>query len=652
MSSQGHAPQRLLQARQLVREKGLSKHDLSLLEEILRAGASDLAPLAEVPTLLDPGAEPESVSDLRRHLGLFLAFLATFSAKRLGEARGAMGLVIQSSLTRLNELAQTAHKDVLSESDAPEWVVMLLDLLASLRAMSLAPTAEAEATLREHWSAFVGDHREQFRLVLGALQRSEDGPARVAKLNAQMKSLNRAYQNPNGRPQEALRKLAEHLEAAIPSETHERVEPFLLVEHVISNLRLSLIRPLDRGIHWPAVEQVRGSLQWLWDHLGWALRRVDGRLLGEALPAEVRKLLQQMRRDHHQAFLVVARALASHLAVFSLLEQMESALSSSLDVRYASVAHFFVVESELGRLAERVYQPSAVESLPPSPEITRLKGFFRQAVLSLRQDQSTLRSLLQQALANEDADQLAQALVNLRELLVGHQKQLMGDLVAVFSPELRSRLFPDSPSLTEEGDRLRQRLQRLFESLTPLQGQLQIHLELNDWPRLALGLAQAQHQVQAFRRSPEFALIRSNDRQEADRLVQQLVRSLEAPLDIESALREGHEILGDLLRFLDLFLLRINARVPLIRHDLEIARDALKITQQLQVQEVEASERTRLSHKLIQTSKRLGVRDPQTVLLLKRWIRAERGQREARAPLDQLASHLERLSTRLEAALD
>jgi hypothetical protein len=45
------------------------------------------------------------------------------------------------------------------------------------------------------------------------------------------------------------------------------------------------------------------------------------------------------------------------------------------------------------------------------------------------------------------------------------------------------------------------------------------------------------------------------------------------------------------------------------------------------------------------------VRDPQTLVLLKRWVRSERGQKEGGPSLDALSSHLERLAMRLEAAL-
>ena len=76
-----------------------------------------------------------------------------------------------------------------------------------------------------------------------------------------------------------------------------------------------------------------------------------------------------------------------------------------------------------------------------------------------------------------------------------------------------------------------------------------------------------------------------------------------------------------------------------------------KLLEELESSPVGA-ERTRLSHKLIQTSKRLGVRDPQSLALLKRWVRAERGQREgSQAAGTQLAAHLRQLALRLEAAL-
>jgi hypothetical protein len=145
--------------------------------------------------------------------------------------------------------------------------------------------------------------------------------------------------------------------------------------------------------------------------------------------------------------------------------------------------------------------------------------------------------------------------------------------------------------------------------------------------------------------------MRRPDREEAERLIQELGSLLESPQDVPQALRDGMDVLGELLRFLELFLLRINARIPLIRQDLEVAQEALQLIDELR-ESSSGSERTRLSHKLIQTSKRLGVRDPQCLALLKRWVRAERSAREASPPaLDQLAAHLRQLALRLEAAL-
>lgn len=651
MSSPGTQPQRLLQARQLIRDKGLSRTDLALLEDILREGARDLEPLIEAtPQREVQAGESPAQASLRRNLGFFLAFLHGFSPRRLGEARNAMGLVMLHSLGRLGDQAEGAHRELLAELKQPEWVTQLLDLLASLRAMSLAPS-EDQGSLRLLWSAFLADHRDAFRDILAALQASEPGAASVTRLNAQMKAVNRAIQG-QGRLEESLSRLAEHLEACIPAEIHSRVEPLLLLEHVVSHLRLSLVRPLDRGIHWPAVEQVRGSLRWLWDHLGWSLPRMDADLFRDSMPPELRRLLQQLRRNDRPAFSLVARALAGHISLLGLLESLEPATSAGPRDRYAAVPTFLVLESELVRLAERVYDPARGESLNPSkPETHRLRAFLRQAVLSLQQDQSTLRGLLQQALAGQDADQLALTLDNLRALLANHQKQLMGELVGIFSPEVQNRLFPESPSMMEEGERLRVRLQRLWEQVPPLQGQLLLHLELQDWPRLALGLSQTFRHLLAFRRSPEFPLMRRPDREEAERLIEEMGQLLDSPQDVPQALRDGMDLLGELLRFLELFLLRINARVPLIRQDLEVAQESLRLITELR-NHPSGAERTRLSHMLIQTSKRLGVRDPQTLALLKRWIRAERGQKEGPMPsLDQLAGHLRHLALRLEAAL-
>lgn len=332
---------------------------------------------------------------------------------------------------------------------------------------------------------------------------------------------------------------------------------------------------------------------------------------------------------------------------------MEPVVNASVQERYAAVPTFFVIESELGRLAERVYHPRIADHLSKGSEEALLLGaFLRQAVLSLLQDQATIRGLLQQTLANNDTDQLASTLDNLKALLLTHQKQLMADLAGLFSPELRQRLFPDSPSLTEEGDRLRQRLHRLWEFMDPTFQQIQLHLELQDWPRLALTLGQAQNQIFAFRRSPEFLLIRSQDRQEFEKLTQQLTRTLEAPPDVEKALRDSCDFIGEILRFLDVFLLRINGRVPLIRLDLTTAREAHKLALALQNMEPALPERPRTTHRLIQITKPLGVRDPQTLHLLKRWVRSERNGKEIQNSVQALSSHLERLSARLEAALN
>ena len=648
-------PKRLDQARELIRAKGLSRQDVQLLDDILRAGAADLFPLMEPgPASALPLGDSLHLSRLRKAFGLFLAFLNQFSDRRLGEFRPAMGLVLQHSLDTLGEMAAAAHREVLAQNREPEWVVHLLDLVASLRAMgtSMGNDERGGQHLRDHWTAFLQEEREPFRHLFAVLGSRPDGPARMAKVNHQMKTLNRALQQGTANPLPAIRNLEALLESSLPEDTRLRVEPVLLVQHVISSLRIALFRPLDRGVHWPAVEQIKGSLQWLWDHLGWSLPRVEASLLERTLPEDVRNLLKLLRENHPPSFRVVARALASHLALLSLVEDMKPAVSTSIPQRYAAVPHFYVIESELGRLAEQVFHPRAADHLPKGSEEALLLGaFLRQAVLSLLQDQATIKGLLQQTLANEDVDQLAATLDNLRSLLLNHQRQLMADLVGLFSPELRQKLFPDSPTLTEEGDRLRQRLHRLWQHLDPTLAQVQLHLELQDWPRLALVLAQAQSQVVAFRRSPEFILIRSADRQEFERLTQQFVRVLEAPEEIESALREAADMVDELLRFLDLFLLRINARVPLIRLDLNTSRSAHRQGLELQSLAPDDPDRPRIAHKVIQTTKPLGVRDPQALSLLKRWVRAERSGREVKVPLEALLSHLEHLSSRLDAAL-
>ena len=650
---------RMERARELIREKGLSREDIQLLDEMLRTGGPDFSPL------LGPGPGPATGPDdsvqlarLRRSLGMFLVFLEPFAERRparaQAETRSAMGLVLQHSLASLGETAAAAHRELLARHQEPEWIVQLLDLAASLRTMatSLGSEAPEGPALKDHWRAFLLEEKDRFRSLFAVLGAGEQGPALVARLNAQMKALNRTLQSGTGNPLASLRKLELLLEGALPESTRLRAEPLALVQHVLASLRITLFRPLDRGIHWPALDQIRGSLRWLWNHLGWSLPRLEAELLERSLPGDARALLRGLRQDHPPSFRIVARALLSHLALLNLVETLEPAANASIPHRYAQVPTFWVIESELGRLADRVFHPRAAAQLPAgSEEAQLLEGFLRQAVLSLLQDQTTIRGLLQQTLANEDVDQLATTLDNLRALLLNHQRQLMGDLVGLFSPELRQRLFPDSPSLTEEGDRLRQRLYRLWGYLDPVLAQVQVQLELENWPRLALALAQAQGQVVAFRRSPEFLLIRSLDRLEFDRLTQQFIQALDNPEEIEAALAEAAERAGELLRFLDVFLLRINARVPLIRLDLNASREAQGLGQELRANKAKAPDRSRLTHRLIQATKTLGVRDPQALNLLKRWVRAERGGREAAAPLEALLSHLGHLASRLDTAL-
>ncbi|MDR3669407.1 MAG: hypothetical protein P4L36_01100 [Holophaga sp.] len=644
---------RLDQARELIRDKGISRKDLQLLEEIMReCGSGLLAPPEGQPPL---PAEPPQQARLRRSFGLFLVFLNQFTDRHLGEVRSAMGLVLQHSLGCLGEAAAAAHRELLAANREPEWTVQLLELIAALHTMATALDSESPEgpQLKDHWTAFLQEERPHIRTLFAVLGTGEQGQALVARLNAQMKALNRTLQSGSGNPLTAMRSLELLLAGALPEATRSRAEPLLLIQHVIASLRLTLSRPLDRGVNWPAVERIRGSLQWLWDHLGWTLPRVEDPFLARSLPPDVMTLLKLLRENHPPAFRIVARALASHLALLNLVETMEPAVNASIPQRYAQVPLFWVIAAELGRLAERVFHPRAAQHLPQESEEALLLGaFLRQAVLSLLQDQGTIHSLLQQALANEDVDQLATALDNLRALLLSHQRQLMGDLVGLFSKDLRQKLFPDSPSLTEEGDRLRQRLHRLWLYLDPVLTRVQVQLELKNWPRLALTLAQAQNQVVAFRRSPEFVLIRSLDRDEFERLTQRFIQALEEPEEIEPALALGADIALELLRFLDVFLLRINARVPLIRLDLDTSREAHRIGTTLAGLDPGAPERIRLTHKLIQATKTLAVRDPQSLNLLKRWVRAERGGRDFHASLDALLSHLGHLSTRLDTALN
>lgn len=642
---------RMDRVRELIREKGLSRQDLEILEEILKAGSSDLIPLIESNTE-GPLKEDDApqLHRLKRQFGLFLAFLTPFSDRRLGEIRTAMGLVIQHSLANLGDLAKNAHREKLDQHKDPQWVVNLLELIASIRTLSTALGAEEGSKLLDHWKTFLLERGEEFRTLFQHLEAQD--PELPQRLNQQMKVLNQSLHTEIGRPIEDLRRLEALLESALPEETRTRMEPLLLIQYVIASLQFSLARPLDRGIHWPAVEQVRGSLQWLWNNLGWTLPRLEDGFLERKMPPEVWSLLKVLRAEHPNVFHLVARAIASHLALLQLVEQMDPSIHSTAKMRHATVPTFFVIEFELGRLAERVYNPKNIEHMEKSSQETLLLGaFLRQAVLSLLQDQSTVRGIIQQSLSNNDVDLLVGNMDNLKALLVFHQQQLMADLVGLFSPELRQRLFPESLTFTEEGDRLRQRLHRLWEYLEPANQQIQLHLELSDQPRLALALAQAQAQIMAFRRSPEFMLVRNLDRQELDRITQPFLRLLDNPANIEMALRDASELLSELLRFLDVFLLRINARLPLIRFDLNHAQEAVRLTIKLQEDKSPSEQRSRNTHRLIQVAKSLGVRDSQTLNLLKRWIRAERNGKESDTHLDALASHLIHLAKRLEAAL-
>lgn len=641
---------RLDRARALVRDKGLSPGEIQLLDDILREGGGDLLRLAE-PTPHRGAVEPARLARLRRSFGLFLAFLNQVGDRRAGESR-ATALVLQHGLAALGEGAAAAHREMLAGHAEPEWVIQLLALVAALRAMATAPEPGGPR-LRDLWTAFLQEEKPLFRSLFAALGAGPKGPVLVAQLNIQMKHLNRILRSGDGQPLAALHRLEVLLASALPEATRQRAEPLLLVQHVIAGLGPATAHPLDQGLDGPAVERVRASLQWLWDHLGWSLPPVEAPLLERTLPREVRALLRQMRKERPAAFRIVARALASHLALLNLVEGLEPAGSVPVQDRYAMVPTFRVIEAELARLAERVFHPRIAGTLPAGgEEALALGAFLRQAVLGLLQDQATIRSLLQQALAQEDGDQLAATLDNLKGLLLNHQRRLMGDLVGLFAPELRRQLFPDAPSPTEEGDRLRQRLYRLWQYLDPVLARIQVQLELPDWPRLALALAQVQAQAQAFRRSPEALLIRSQDRRELDRMALQLSRNLEAPGAIEPALAEAAATAGEMLRYLDEFLLRINARIPLIRLDLSTAREAQRTARELAGLDRGAPDRNRLAHKLVPAARTLAIRDPQTLSLLRRWIRAERGGREVQAPLAALTGHLEHLASRLDAALN
>ena len=88
MSTPKPLAQRLDLARELIREKGLSKQDLGLLEEILKLGEGDLAPMLDTPASAEAGpVDSLPMVRLRRGFGLFLAFLNHFNEKRLGEVR-------------------------------------------------------------------------------------------------------------------------------------------------------------------------------------------------------------------------------------------------------------------------------------------------------------------------------------------------------------------------------------------------------------------------------------------------------------------------------------------------------------------------------------------------------------------------------------
>lgn len=644
--------------RDLIREKGLSHNDLELLEEVIRLGSVDLLRVVEGKESGTIVEEYPSLSRLRKSYGLFLVFLNHFPGRHAsGHLRSAMGLVLQHNLACLGEMAKAARRSLLEQRQDPPWVINLLELLTSLRTLHLSPGHENGLSRVEYWKTFLLEDREHIRELFHHI--GERDPALNRLLNHEMKALNQAliqYEasgGKQGQPQVHLQKLEKLLDAELPAETRSRTEPLLLVQNVIDSLLVSLAKPLDRGVNWSAVDQIRGSLQWLWHYLGWTLPRVQEQFLEDRVPLDVRILLRQVKQDQPAIFVVVAKALASHLALLSLVEQMEPAVNTSISERYAAVATFFVVETELGRLADRVYHPRAAEWLPRDSEESFILGnFLRQAVLGLVQDQATIRGLLQQTLASNDVDQLAGNLDNLRALLIHHQRQLMMDLVGLFSPDFRKKLLPDFTSQVEEGDRLRQRVYRMREFLESANHLIKLHAEIQDLPRLALALGQAQNQVAAFRRSPEFLLIRNQERYEVERLTQTLVKTLDAPEDVETALREASETLNELFRFLDDFLRRINERPPLIRLDLGHSREACRLGGFLSEMDRGDGERLRIAHKLIQSTKALGVRDVQTMTLLKNWVGAERNGKDAVNELNSLLAHLESLARCLESSLD
>lgn len=653
MSSVERESNPLMQARKLVRGKALSQQDLQLLKEILQFTEGELGPLLDsgASQATPPLAAPQQAK-LQRSLGLFLVFLNHLSGPRQGKERVAMGLVLSHALNELKALAQEAHLEVLQTHKEPAWVVYLLDLVASLRTMATSFGPEDPYQLLDDWAAFLQERRDSFKELLAVLVDGPGGEERVSQLNSRMKALNRALQGTGGRPIEAIHRLVDLLETFVPRETLSRVEPLLLVQHVLDTLRLILLWPLDQGINWGALEQIRGSLTWLWNHLGWSLPRYDSGRLESMLTQEVRATLKGVRGSQPKAFRVLAHSLASHLTILGLVDPIPPAGNMTEQERYAAVPIYFVVERELARLGDQLGRSKIMDGLPEGTEETLLlSAFLQQAVFTLSQDLTSIHELLHEALAQADADHLALTLDHLKSGLINHQRQLMADLVRTFSAELRQSMFPNSPTLKDEGDQLRQRLYRLWEQLARLLPRLRAQVREKDYLRLSLTLFQAHNHVNAFRRSPEFFLIRARDRSEMDRLTAAFGRILDAQSDLEFALVSGTELVEELFGYLEEFLGRINARMPLISHDLMVAKEAFRLSQQLQESQGAGPGRTRLTKILIQSTKKLGVRDPQTLSLLRRWVRSERGRRETPDPIDALSSHLERLVTRLEAAM-